>query len=162
MIKLEIKWYWFTLTIIGILLFLFTLYHLNEKSRWNSELKISQLKAQIDSAEFKTNESVIEYRDRIIPSRTIVEKWNEKRDTVTQNDVDTLYLEAQTDINYLDTSLRKCDTALTNSLKLNETQKELTKTLVKENTKQKRVGTLKVIGAVLVGFAAENARQNLK
>lgn len=129
MIKLEIKWYWLTLGIIGILLFLFTLYHLNEKSRWTSELKINQLKQAIDTAQKKTNKSVIEYRDRTIRNIQIVEKWNTTNSVDTVTNIDTLYLEAKRDINYLDTSLKKCEIGLNNCLTESYMKSDLIKAL---------------------------------
>lgn len=83
---------------------------------------MKNLEKQVDTMKIETTKSVVEYRDRIKTNTKIVDKWNVKRDTITQINIDTLYFQAQNDIQYLDTSLKKCDLALFNCLKLSDNQ----------------------------------------
>ena len=92
------------------------------KSQLINQLQMTNLEKQVDTMKIETTKSVIEYQDRIKTNTKIVDKWNLKRDTFTQTNIDTLYLQAQTDIQYLDTSLQKCDLALLNCLKLSDNQ----------------------------------------
>jgi hypothetical protein len=107
--------------LISILVFL-----LFERLSSNQENQtINQLKIQVDSLSHLSRQKEIEYRDRVVTNSKIVTKWNHSRDTLIN--IDTLYFQAQTDINYLDTSLKKCDTALSTCMRLTEVQKELIK-----------------------------------
>lgn len=86
-------------------------------------LTINQKKTQVDSLQKETTKTVIEYRDRIKTKEKIVTKWRTISDTIINRD--TLLVEARNDIEYLDTTLKKCDTALNNCLELSKTQGEL-------------------------------------
>jgi hypothetical protein len=79
----------------------------------------------VDSLQGQTTKSVIEYRDRIKTNNKIVYKWNKKYTVDSFTCIDTLFLQAKNDINYLDTSIRECDTALSNCLSLSKFKSEL-------------------------------------
>jgi hypothetical protein len=79
----------------------------------------------VDSLQGQTTLSVIQYKDRVKTNTKIVNRWNNTYTVDSFTLIDTLFLQAKTDINYLDTSLKKCDSSLELSLNLNEAQKEL-------------------------------------
>jgi hypothetical protein len=120
---------------------------------------MKSLEKQVDTLKMITTKSVVEYKDRIKTNTKIVNKWNEIHDTIINRD--TLLVEAKKDIQYLDTSLRKCDTALSNCLRLSNAQTDLNKSLEKQNKKQKKIGFFKVVGAIGLGILIENARKNI-
>lgn len=125
---IQIKWYYAALFFLLALTYIFSQYRLNLESQRSNEI-IKTLQRKTDSLAKITSISVIEYKDRIIPSRTIVERWNTLNSIDTITNIDTLYLQAKSDINYLDTSLKKCDTALNNCLAYTITQQGLIKAL---------------------------------
>jgi hypothetical protein len=86
----------------------------------------------VDTLKIQTTKSVVEYRDRIKTNTKIVNKWNEIHDTIINRD--TLLVEAKKDIQYLDTSLRKCDTALSNCLRLSNAQTNYIDALLSKKT----------------------------
>jgi hypothetical protein len=108
---------------IGILLSICAFIIFDRLDKQHDSKTISQLKAQADSLSRLSKIKEIEYRDRIVTNNQIVTKWNLSRDTLV--DIDTLYLQAQNDINYLDTSLKKCDTALATCLRLSKVQNDI-------------------------------------
>ena len=110
------------LAILLLLLISLLLWQNWTKSQLISQLQTTNLVKRVDTMKIETTKSVVEYKDRIKTNTKIVDKWNLKRDTFTQTNIDTLYLQAQTDIQYLDTSLKKCDLALSNCLKLSDNQ----------------------------------------
>jgi hypothetical protein len=79
-----------------------------------------------------TTKSVVEYKDRIKTNTKIVNKWNQIHDTIINRD--TLLVEAKKDIQYLDTSLRKCDTAISNCLRLSNAQTDYIDALLSKKT----------------------------
>lgn len=126
MIKLEIKWYYLLIVVIGVIILAYLYYQSNVNRSQNQKI-ISQLNLVVDSLSQKTTKSVVEYRERIKTNTKIVDKWNNIYTTDSFTSIDTLFLQAKTDINYLDTSLKKCDSALSNCLNLSNTQSELIK-----------------------------------
>jgi uncharacterized protein (UPF0264 family) len=127
---------------------------------WTKNQLINQLQTQsqrkaADTLTIEVEKKVTEWKTQKVVAEKIVDKW--RTDTITYTNIDTLYLEAQKDIFILDTSIKKCDTALNVCLKLNEAQSELNKSLEKQNKNQKKIGTLKIIGALILGAAAEKA-----
>jgi hypothetical protein len=70
----------------------------------------------VDTLQVETEKRVVEWKEKKVFADKIVEKWTEKRDTINQTNIDTIYLQAQNDIKYLDTSIKKCDTALNSCL----------------------------------------------
>ena len=93
---------------------------------------MKSLEKQVDTLKIQTTKSVVEYKDRIKTNTKIVNKWNEIHDTIINQD--TLLVEAKKDIQYLDTSLRKCDTAISNCLRLSNAQTEYINALLSKKT----------------------------
>ena len=93
---------------------------------------MKSLEKQVDTFKLITTKSVVEYKDRIKTNTKIVNKWNEIHDTIINRD--TLLVEAKKDIQYLDTSLRKCDTALSNCLRLSNAQTDYINALLSKKT----------------------------
>ena len=93
---------------------------------------MKSLEKQVDTFKLITTKSVVEYKDRIKTNTKIVNKWNEIHDTIINRD--TLLVEAKKDIQYLDTSLRKCDTALSNCLRLSNAQTDYIDALLSKKT----------------------------
>ena len=93
---------------------------------------MKSLEKQVDTFKLITTKSVVEYKDRIKTNTKIVNKWNEIHDTIINRD--TLLVEAKKDIQYLDTSLRKCDTAISNCLRLSNAQTEYINALLSKKT----------------------------
>jgi hypothetical protein len=122
MIKFAIKWYYFLAIITLFLILAVFLSNKNQRKDYLNQVKINQLRILVDSLSQKTTKSVVEYKDRIKTNTKIVNKWNEIHDTIINRD--TLLVEAKKDIQYLDTSLRKCDTALSNCLRLSNAQSD--------------------------------------
>ena len=118
-------------------------------------LQITSQKKVVDTLQIETEKKVTEWKTQKVISEKIVDKWHNIHDTIIKRD--TLLVECQEDIFSLDTSIKKCDTALNVCLKLNEAQSELKKSLEKQNKNQKKIGFLKIIGAVIVGAAAQKA-----
>lgn len=120
---------WKDWLIIGLVLSLcLTLYLLKIQNQSRSQV-IYRLSLRADSLQKQTTKSVIEYRDRVKNNTRIVEKWNTGYKVDSFTSIDTLYLEAKNDINYLDTSLKRCDTALQNCLALVSAKTEIIKAL---------------------------------
>lgn len=82
-------------------------------------------KTKIQYQEKIVEKKVIEYKDRIKTNQKIFDRWNTISDTVLMRD--TLLVEAKKDIQYLDTSLQKCDSSLNSCLALTSIQKEYIK-----------------------------------
>jgi hypothetical protein len=102
------------------------------KNQLINQLQMKSLEKQVDTLKIQTTKSVVEYKDRIKTNTKIVNKWNEIHDTIINRD--TLLVEAKKDIQYLDTSLRKCDTALSNCLRLSNAQTEYIDALLSKKT----------------------------
>jgi hypothetical protein len=102
------------------------------KNQLINQLQMKSLEKQVDTLKIQTTKSVVEYRDRIKTNTKIVNKWNEIHDTIINRD--TLLVEAKKDIQYLDTSLRKCDTALSNCLRLSNAQTNYIDALLSKKT----------------------------
>jgi hypothetical protein len=102
------------------------------KNQLINQLQMKSLEKQVDTLKIQTTKSVVEYKDRIKTNTKIVNKWNEIHDTIINRD--TLLVEAKKDIQYLDTSLRKCDTALSNCLRLSNAQTEYIDDLLSKKT----------------------------
>jgi hypothetical protein len=102
------------------------------KNQLINQLQMKSLEKQVDTFKLITTKSVVEYKDRIKTNTKIVNKWNEIHDTIINRD--TLLVEAKKDIQYLDTSLRKCDTALSNCLRLSNAQTEYIDALLSKKT----------------------------
>jgi hypothetical protein len=119
---------WKDYALIGLLLFLILTIYLWKKQSQSNNLRINQLSLVVDSLQNQTTKSVVEYRDRIKTNTKIVYRWNNTYSVDSFTSIDTLFLQAQTDINYLDTSLKKCDTALSNCLALSKFKSDLIQT----------------------------------
>jgi len=116
---------WKDWLIIGLLVSIcLTLYLWKIQNQSRSQV-IDQLSLEVDSHQKKTTKSVVEYRDRVKTNEKIVYKWNNIYSVDSFTSIDTLFLQAKTDINYLDTSLKKCDSALSNCISLSNTQTNL-------------------------------------
>jgi hypothetical protein len=116
---------WKDYTLIGLLiLVLFLVYRLRLQNQSSSQ-KINQLSLQVDSLQGQTTLSVIQYKDRVKTNTKIVDRWNNTYTVDSFTSIDTLFLQAKNDINYLDTSIRECDTALSNCLSLSKFKSEL-------------------------------------
>jgi hypothetical protein len=102
------------------------------KNQLINQLQMKSLEKQVDTLKIQTTKSVVEYKDRIKTNTKIVNKWNEIHDTIINQD--TLLVEAKKDIQYLDTSLRKCDTAISNCLRLSNAQTEYINALLSKKT----------------------------
>jgi hypothetical protein len=102
------------------------------KNQLINQLQMKSLEKQVDTLKIQTTKSVVEYKDRIKTNTKIVNKWNEIHDTIINRD--TLLVEAKKDIQYLDTSLRKCDTALSNCLRLSNAQTDYINALLSKKT----------------------------
>jgi len=102
------------------------------KNQLINQLQMKSLEKQVDTFKLITTKSVVEYKDRIKTNTKIVNKWNEIHDTIINRD--TLLVEAKKDIQYLDTSLRKCDTALSNCLRLSNAQTDFIDALLSKKT----------------------------
>jgi hypothetical protein len=102
------------------------------KNQLINQLQMKSLEKQVDTLKLITTKSVVEYKDRIKTNTKIVNKWNEIHDTIINRD--TLLVEAKKDIQYLDTSLRKCDTALSNCLRLSNAQSDYIDALLSKKT----------------------------
>jgi hypothetical protein len=95
---------------------------------------MKSLEKQVDTFKLITTKSVVEYKDRIKTNTKIVDRWNKEYIVDSFTSIDTLFLQAKTDINYLDTSLRKCDTALSNCLRLSNAQSDYINALLSKKT----------------------------
>jgi hypothetical protein len=102
------------------------------KNQLINQLQMKSLEKQVDTFKLITTKSVVEYKDRIKTNTKIVNKWNEIHDTIINRD--TLLVEAKKDIQYLDTSLRKCDTAISNCLRLSNAQTDYINALLSKKT----------------------------
>jgi hypothetical protein len=89
----------------------------------------------VDTLKIQTTKSVIEYKDRIKTNTKIVDRWNKEYIVDSFTSIDTLFLQAKTDINYLDTSLKKCDTAISNCLRLSNAQTDYINALLSKKTR---------------------------
>ncbi len=125
----------------------------------NQTLQTQNLKKQVDTQEVEVEKKVIEWKTQKVVSEKIVDKWHNVHDTIIK--LDTLLVECQKDIFSLDTAIKKCDTALNTCLSLNQAQKDLNKSLEKQNKNQKKLGVLKVIGSIGAGMLIENARKKI-
>ena len=119
-------------------------------------LQITSQKKQVEITEVEVEKKVTEWKTQKIVAEKIVDKWHNVHDTIIK--LDTLLVECQKDIFSLDTAIKKCDTALNTCLSLNQAQNDLNKSLEKQNKNQKKLGVLKVIGAIGAGMLIENAR----
>lgn len=151
----NMKWY-VGLAILVSLLITYLLWQNWAKNQLINQLQTQSIKKQVEIKEVEVEKKVTEWKTQKIVAEKIVDKW--RTDTITYTNIDTLYLEAKKDIFSLDTARKKCDTALNVCLQLNEEQKDLNKSLEKQNKNQKKLGVLKVIGAIGAGMLIENAR----
>ena len=95
---------------------------------------MKSLEKQVDTLKIQTTKSVVEYKDRIKTNTKIVDRWNKEYIVDSFTSIDTLFLQAKSDIQYLDTSLRKCDTALSNCLRLSNAQTNYIDALLSKKT----------------------------
>ena len=95
---------------------------------------MKSLEKQVDTLKIQTTKSVVEYKDRIKTNTKIVDRWNKEYIVDSFTSIDTLFLQAKSDIQYLDTSLRKCDTALSNCLRLSNAQTDYINALLSKKT----------------------------
>ncbi len=116
---------WKDTLIIGLIISLILMSLILKKQRQSNSRIINRLSLVVDSLQGQTTKSVIEYRDRIKTNNKIVYKWNKKYTVDSFTCIDTLFLQAKSDINYLDTSIKKCDTALLNCLSLSKFKSDL-------------------------------------
>ena len=129
------------------------------KNQLINQLQTQSLTREVDTLTKETEVKVIEWKEKKVFADKIVNKWHNVHDTIIKRD--TLLIECQKDIFNMDTAIKKCDTALNVCLQLNEAQKDLNKSLEKQNKNQKKAGILKVIGAIGVGILIENARKKV-
>jgi hypothetical protein len=120
------------LTLLCILMVCLLIWQNWTKNQLINQLQMKSLEKQVDTLKIQTTKSVVEYKDRIKTNTKIVNKWNEIHDTIINRD--TLLVEAKKDIQYLDTSLRKCDTALSNCLRLSNAQTDYINALLSKKT----------------------------
>lgn len=93
---------------------------------WQKNQKINQLQTinqekRLDTLKQVVIKSIVEYKERVKTNKEIVDRWHIVSDTIK----DTLIIQAKADILYLDTSLKKCDTALNNCITLADSQDKL-------------------------------------
>jgi hypothetical protein len=120
------------LILLCILLVALLIWQNSTKNQLISQLQMTSLEKQVDTLTIQTTKSVVEYRDRIKTNTKIIDKWNEIHDTILSRD--TLLVEAKKDIQYLDTSLRKCDTAISNCLRLSNAQTDYINALLSKKS----------------------------
>jgi hypothetical protein len=120
------------LILLCILLVALLIWQNSTKNQLISQLQMTNLEKQVDTLTIQTTKSVVEYRDRIKTNTKIVDKWNQIHDTILKRD--TFLVEAQKDIQYLDTSLRKCDTSLSNCLRLSNAQSDYVNALLSKKS----------------------------
>ena len=108
------------------------IYHKSTINNLRDQWEINSLKSQLDSLKNHTNEATKEHTERIFNNTRIVEKWNEIHDTIINRD--NLLVECKKDINFLDTSLKKCDYALKSCIYLSGQQDEIIKRLESKKT----------------------------
>lgn len=130
------------------------------KNQLIQDLQITNQRKVVDTLEIQTTKNVVEWKVKKVIAEKIVDKWHNVHDTIIKRD--TLLVECQKDIFDMDTAIKKCDTALNVCLELNEAQKDLNKSLEKQNKNQKKIGILKVIGAIGAGMIIENARKKVE
>ena len=147
------------LAILVFLLLSFLLWERSMKNQLINQLQTQSLTREVDTLTKETEVKVIEWKEKKVFADKIVNKWHNVHDTIIKRD--TLLIECQKDIFNMDTAIKKCDTALNVCLQLNEAQKDLNKSLEKQNKNQKKAGILKVIGAIGVGILIENARKKV-
>lgn len=116
-----------TILLLATLIIGYLLWQNWTKNQLIQSLQITSQKKIVDTLEIQTTKKVIEYQDRIKTNNKIVEKWNIISDTILIRD--TLLVEAKKDIQYLDTSLKRCDTALSNCLDYSKAQSQFIKDL---------------------------------
>jgi hypothetical protein len=117
-----------------ILMVCLLLWQNSTKNQLINQLQMKSLEKQVDTFKLITTKSVVEYKDRIKTNTKIVDRWNKEYIVDSFTSIDTLFLQAKTDINYLDTSLRKCDTALSNCLRLSNAQSDYINALLSKKT----------------------------
>lgn len=139
--NLKLKTWQFALIIVVICSIVFFSIFWNAKKEWKQSLEQQKFKDKIQEAKQKTDTAVIEYRTRVEKTNNIVEKWN---NPPVQYVRDTTWLECQADINYLDTTRKKCDTALNNCLNKANIQGDYIKWL--ESKKKSKIGIGATIG----------------
>jgi hypothetical protein len=120
------------LILLCILMVFLLLWQNWTKNQLINQLQMKSLEKQVDTFKLITTKSVVEYKDRIKTNTKIVNKWNQIHDTIINRD--TLLVEAKKDIQYLDTSLRKCDTAISNCLRLSNAQTDYIDALLSKKT----------------------------
>lgn len=125
------RWY-VGLAILVSLLITYLLWQNWTKNQLINQLQTQSLKKQVDTLEIETEKRVVEWKTKKIVAEKIVDKW--RTDTITYNNIDTLYLEAKNDIFSLDTALYSCELALGSCLSLKTSQSELIKNLENRKT----------------------------
>lgn len=120
------------LAILVSLLITYLLWQNWTKNQLINQLQTQNLKKQVEIKEVEVEKKVTEWKTRVVRNNRITEKWNNIHDTILMRD--TLLVEAKNDIQYLDTSLKKCDTALSSCLSYSKAQKELIKALESKKT----------------------------
>ena len=127
------KWY-VGLAILVSLLITYLLWQNWTKNQLINQLTTNQLRVQVDTLQIETEKKVTEWKIRKVVTEKIVEKWTEKRDTINQTNIDTVYRECQKDIFSLDTALYSCELALTSCLNLKIAQSNLIRNLENRKT----------------------------
>lgn len=120
------------LAIIIAALIAYLLFQNWTKNQLISQLKTSQLKAQVETQSQITEVKVIEWKTKKIFADKIVNKWHNVHDTIIKRD--TLLIECQNDIFSLDTALYSCELALGSCLNLSNSQSKLIKNLQNRKT----------------------------
>ena len=108
--NVKLKPWQFALVIIVLCSIVFAAIYWNSLRNWQDNLKQAEFKAKLSKAKKQTDTAVKQYTERIERTNNIVHKWNTIHDTFMKHD--TLLAQCVKDINTLDTTIKKCDTAL--------------------------------------------------
>ena len=108
--NLKLKTWQFALLIILCCSIVFSFIYWNALRNWNDNLKQVEFKIKLSEVKKQTDTAVKEYKERIEHTNSIVERYNTIHDTILKRD--TVLAQAKRDINYMDTTIKKCDTAL--------------------------------------------------
>lgn len=108
--NVKLKAWQFALAIIIFCSVVYAFIYWNSLRNWQDNLKQAEFKAKLSEAKKQTDTAVKQYTERIEQTNNIVERYNTIHDTILKRD--TILAQAKRDINYMDTTIKKCDTAL--------------------------------------------------
>lgn len=121
-----------TILLLASLIIGYLLWQNWTKNQLIQNLKITSQKKIVDTLEIEFEKKVTQWKTQKVVAEKIVDKW--RTDTITYNNIDTLYLEAKNDIFSLDTALYSCELALGSCLSLKTSQSELIKNIENRKT----------------------------